>query len=144
MSPYQFKIVLNDLDPKAVDFPILVDDLLNRVDLTDHDTVTDVIFDFSEKYPDEELGMPGSLVHFIEKSYPAYKTRLLQSLVDAPNVSAVLMVNRILNSTLTPGERAQYLMALGAVFAGGHASPETRKSALAFLEYQRQRDRPSA
>jgi hypothetical protein len=139
MTPLQFKVALDGVDLNAVDFPLVIDDLLSQVDVTDHLSLTDVIFGFFEQHPDEDTGGPGGLVHFVETFYPAYKARLLQSLSDAPNVSAVLMTNRILNSILTRGERAQYLMALRAVVAGTRASSETRKSAHDFLEYQRQR-----
>jgi hypothetical protein len=139
MTPLQFKVALDGIDLNAVDFPLVIDDLLSQVDVTDHQSLTDIIFCFFERHPDDDTG-PGSLVHFVEAFYPTYKARLLQSLRDAPNMSAVLMTNRILNSKLTPGERAQYLMALRAVLAGGRASAETRESARGFLEYQRQRE----
>ena len=143
MTPLQFKVALDGIDLNAVDFPLVIDDLLSQVDVADHQSLTDIIFSFFERHPDDDTGGPGSLVHFVEAFYPTYKARLLQSLSDAPNMSAVLMTNRILNSNLTPGERAQYLMALRAVLAGGRASAETRESARGFLEYQRQRQRSS-
>lgn len=137
MSPFQFEAALDRVDPKAVDFPLVIDDLLRQVDGADHIMLADVIFGFFERHPEEDFGAPGSLVHFVETFYPAYKTRLMQSLSDAPNVNAVLMANRILNSTLTRGERVEYLMALRGVVAGGRADSEVRKSAQRFLDYQR-------
>lgn len=141
MSPAEFKEALFKIDVNAVEFPVLVDDLLTKIDPTEHQILTTHIFDYFEQHPMEELGMPGSLVHFIESFYPAYAPRLLRSLSDAPNVSAVLMTNRILNSNLAATDRAEYLSALKAVASNTLAKPEVQESARQFLEYQAKQGR---
>jgi hypothetical protein len=143
MSPDEFKAALGRTDPNAVDFPLVIDNLLGKIDLAENHVLIDRIYSFFEQHPDDELGMPGGLVHFIESFYPAYKGRLLQSLNLAPNVSAILMTNRILNSELGPGERAEYVAALTNTLENQRASPVVRESAAHFLRYQAERAKRS-
>ncbi len=55
------------------------------------------IFQFFERYPDADLGMPGPLVHYLENQFPAYIDQLIMSLQRHPTYHTVWMLNRLLN-----------------------------------------------
>lgn len=144
MSPEEFKAMLLSLDPAAVDFPLAVDRLIDQVDVAKHEILIEHIFELFERHPAEELGAPGSLVHFVESFYPTYVPRLIRSLNASPNASAVLMINRILNSDLGVSERSEYLGALAAVKANAHVHPDARALAEHFMEFQAKREQRSS
>lgn len=98
MTPVEFDTALQRLRPNSVDFQLQVDDLIGCVDRAFNNALVNFVFDFFERYPNEDLGSPGGLVHFVERSYPEYKARLLFSLRKAPSLSVVWMTNRILNA----------------------------------------------
>jgi hypothetical protein len=81
-------------------------------------------------------GIPGTLVHLIERYYPSYKAALLESLCRSPSYFGVVMVNRILNSKLSAPERAEYLQALNEVVSNGSAPLVVRKTTERFLVRQ--------
>jgi hypothetical protein len=53
---------------------------------------------FMEKHKDWDFGMPGSLVHFVEKFYrKGYEQALVESIERYPTSHTVWMLNRIIN-----------------------------------------------
>jgi hypothetical protein len=136
ISASEFQSRLLMLDLQAVDFETQVDGLLAQADLSDLNGLLNAVFRFFENHPSEEAGVPGTLVHFAEHYYPAYKPTLLRSLSASPSASAVLMVNRILNSELSPSERSEYLSALAEVKDSPKASSIVRARAEHFIAYQ--------
>ena len=96
----------------------------------------DSVLRFMEENPESEFGIPGPLVHFVERFIGAgYEQELLASLVRRPVDHTVWMLNRLIN--IADAEtRARYLSALGA--AGEHPGADalTRASVKRFLERQ--------
>jgi hypothetical protein len=136
ISAREFESRLIALNPQAVDFEVQVDELLNQANHSESNELLNSIFKFFEAHPSEDVGTPGSLVHFAEQYYPSYKATLLTSLSTSPSVSVVLMANRILNSELSPLEHLEYLSALERVVANPSANPAVRDRAQHFLAYQ--------
>lgn len=63
---------------------------------------------FLEQHRDTELGMPGPLVHHLEKYFRrGYEEKLLNSLRRAPTPRTVWMLNRLLNG-LKDSEKEPY------------------------------------
>lgn len=63
---------------------------------------------FLEEHRDLDLGMPGPLVHYVERFFrKGYEEKLLASLRRAPTPRTVWMLNRLLNG-LTEEEREPY------------------------------------
>ncbi len=92
------------------------------------------LFGIMERFPDAELGVPGPLVHTLERM--DYAEGLAASLRRRPTPHAVWMVNRILNTALPPERRQFYLDLLASVKDHPAASESARHRAEDFLEYQ--------
>ena len=135
-SLLDFESALQVLDPQSDDFVLAVAELLGRVPESLREETIPSIFSFFEKHPLEDMGAPGSLVHFVEHSYPRYKEVLLASVRERPSYNAILMINRILNSQLTAAERHEYLSSLRAVVASPTCPKPLVSEARHFIDYQ--------
>jgi hypothetical protein len=93
------------------------------------------IFRLFERFPEEDFGAPGILVHLME-TRGGYDSLLTASLKRIPSIPAVTMVNRILNSPLTADQRGEWLQVLQAVAESDSCVPEVRDCADEFLNYQ--------
>ena len=61
---------------------------------------------FMEKHPTLEFGMPGALVHFVERFYgKGYEQKLVESVRRKPTSSSVWMLHRVINGTMDAEER---------------------------------------
>jgi hypothetical protein len=92
---------------------------------------------FMEEHPDFDFGVPGPLVHFVERFYHrGYESELLKSLERQPTPHTVWMLNRLINGTAPGPTRTEYMTALRA--AGNHprANADTRQSVGEFLAAQ--------
>ena len=108
---------LNNLDPEKSNG--LVADLYDLVDIIEKEEDISLtfkpIFDFFEKFPNEDLGIPGPLVHLLENHYPKYMLTLLSSIKNKPTYMSVQMLNRVMNSDLPEEKRENYLSLLQSV-----------------------------
>lgn len=127
------------LDPRDEEFIVRVDALLESVPSDYHKDLIPTIFRFFEKYPFEDCGAPGTLVHLIEHFYPSYRSILLDSLARTPSYNAILMINRILNSELGARERQEYLSTLQGILALPNINPALAEKARKLIEYQNEK-----
>lgn len=68
---------------------------------------------FMEDNPQIDYGMPGALVHFIERFYRGgYEEELVDSIRRKPTSHTVWMFNRIINGTKAPDVRQNYIAEL--------------------------------
>jgi len=93
------------------------------------------MFAVMERLPESHLGSPGPLVHCLE-AMRAYEEQLSASVLRAPVPLSIWMVNRILNSKLTPEKRRFYLDLLTSVATHPRASDSARAEAKHFMEFQ--------
>lgn len=93
------------------------------------------IFRLFERFPEEDFGAPGILVHLME-ARGGYDSLLTASLQRLPSIPAVTMVNRILNSPLSTDQRGEWLQLLQAVADSDSCVAEVREYAEEFLNYQ--------
>ena len=71
------------------------------------------ILRFMEKHPSIHYGMPGALVHFIERFYrTGYEEKLLESIKRMPTSTTVWMLNRVINGTNEPIARLPLIEAM--------------------------------
>ena len=89
-----------------------------------------------ERHPADDLGMPGAVVHFIERSYPKYIPMLISSIERKPALQTVWMLNRIINGS---DEKEKYLAILKNVSENASAETAVRELAISFLEFQSDR-----
>ncbi|MBK8474927.1 MAG: hypothetical protein IPL39_01085 [Opitutaceae bacterium] len=103
---------------------------------TDAPEVFAEIFAFFERYPDADLGMPGPLVHLLERHIGRYEKLLIASLRRVPSSSGVNMVNRILNAHRSAEEREVLMGVLAEVAGDAKAAVSVRDEARHFIQYQ--------
>jgi hypothetical protein len=117
------------------DFPGALNDIVDGLDPSDTTTVP-VLLRFMEEHPDLDFGTPGPLVHFVEQFYrQGYEAELLASLARSPTSHTLWMLNRIINGTAEPNERARLLEALRASADHPSANEIVRNTAHDFLRY---------
>ena len=88
---------------------------------------------FMEANRHRELGMPGPLVHFLEK-VPGYEEALIRSLERAPTQHTVWMLNRMINAA--DEEHEAPLLELMRTIASTEEDSDVRQDAIEFLEFQ--------
>lgn len=93
------------------------------------------ILRFMEQQPDIDFGVPGALVHFVER-FDGYDDMLLASVGRQPTPHTVWMLNRVINATVHPATRGKFIAAMRQAASHPRADPDTKASAADFLKYQ--------
>jgi len=93
------------------------------------------MFGVLERFPSADLGAPGPIVHELE-AIPGFEGSLRASVRRRPTPSTVWMVNRVLNSELTPIQRRTWLTILRSVIRHPAATVSLKQQAKAFLAHQ--------
>lgn len=76
----------------------------------------DPLFRIIEKNSDFDFGMPGQIVHTLEKHYKkGLEQELFKSLNRKPTFYTLWMLNRILNGTSDPKEKEEYMEMLKSI-----------------------------
>lgn len=86
-----------------------------------------------EKHPLDDFGMPGAMVHYIERFDPDYIPLLIQSIRKSPSMHTVWMLNRCINGE---DNKEKYISVLEEVARNEEIDDTIRKSAQEFLDYQ--------
>jgi hypothetical protein len=86
-----------------------------------------------ERHPLEDFGMPGALVHFIERHHPDHIPHLLASLRRQPAMHTVWMLNRCINGG---DHKEQYLSILQEIAGNPALDPAIRNAAQDFVDFQ--------
>lgn len=120
---------------KKEDFEAIYE-ILNIIKEEDSMLYIEGILHFMEENPKIDYGMPGPLVHFMEKKYKkGYEKLLLESIKRKPTEHTVWMLNRILND-VNLEDRNVYMDVLKAIVKDSKYDEELRSLAKEFLEYQ--------
>ena len=120
---------------KKEDFEAIYE-ILNIIKEEDSMLYIEWILHFMEENPKIDYGMPGPLVHFMEKKYKkGYEKLLLESIKRKPTEHTVWMLNRILND-VNLKDRNVYMDVLKAIVKDSKYDEELRSLAKEFLEYQ--------
>lgn len=120
---------------KKEDFEAIYE-ILNIIKEEDSMLYIEWILHFMEENPKIDYGMPGPLVHFMEKKYKkGYEKLLLESIKRKPTEHTVWMLNRILND-VNLEDRNVYMDVLKAIVKDSKYDKELRSLAKEFLEYQ--------
>lgn len=118
-----------ELDAKAVDFVKGWEQSKVGVD------AVDPILRFMESHPNWDYGMPGPLVHFMEKFYKAgYEDELLKSIERRPIMHTTWMLNRVINGEKDDMRKQTFLNALSSVQRHKLAEPEVVEFATECLD----------
>lgn len=134
-----FEQALHQLNPEDYDFVLRADELINDLSPGLASTIYPAILAFFEQHPDSDCGGPGTLVHHLEAYYPNYVSALIESAKRKPSCSAALMLNRILNSTISDVQRREISGVLHSISGNINSSNWVREAAKGFIEYQSRR-----
>ena len=117
------------------DFYSLNEILISIINEDDSIEYVDNLLHFMEENPDVDYGMPGPLVHYMEKYYNnGYEELLYNSINRNPTVHTLWMLNRILNSPILK-EKEKYFLLLKQV-ADNNKSEIIKEHANMYLHYQ--------
>ena len=76
--------------------------------------IVEPVLRFMEEHPAIDFGMPGALVHFVERFYgKGYEEKLIESVQRKPTSVTVWMLNRIINGTKPPDVRQRLIAMMG-------------------------------
>ena len=116
------------------DFEYEMDKIMGRIGAegTGFEIVEDLLR-IMEKHPLDDFGMPGAMVHFIEKYDPEYIPLLIQSIKRAPSMHTLWMLNRYINGS---DDADEYIDILKEVAANESLDEDIRQSAQEFVDYQ--------
>lgn len=90
---------------------------------------------FIERYPNLDLGKPGSLVHFVETYYrKGYEEALLRSFARKPTALSAWMLNRLINGTQAADDLDIYISALERAEVDQDTEAGTREQIRHFLD----------
>ncbi|SFO32770.1 hypothetical protein SAMN05216351_106137 [Pseudobutyrivibrio sp. JW11] len=131
-----------------MDLDLLFEDVLNEdfegseekleTIIEENDSLENVkrILTFMEKHPDVDYGMPGPLVHYIERFFlNGYEELLYDSVKNNPTEHTLWMLNRIINSPKLIN-RDKYLTLMKGIAVSDNVSKQIRSEAKLFLNYQ--------
>ena len=124
----------NDLENDNVDFLYqLTDELLMN---SDANLAIRPMFELVEKFPNQDFGSPGPIVHFIEKFRGLYETELFKSLQRIPTLLTIWMLNRLINSEKDETIRDNLLIKMKEILVHQKAGELEKEEATNFLDYQ--------
>lgn len=127
---------LHASDPSG-DLVSELDELLAHVGPSDtNDDSFRSAFRFFERHAACDLGSPGPLVHWLEKSFPRYIDALVESVNRRPTEYTLWMVNRILNANVNAQARSALVAALRSASLRTDVESSTSTSARDFLKAQ--------
>ena len=85
-----------------------------------------------ERHPLEDFGMPGAIVHFVERFYRnGYEKLLIESIERRPTLHTVWMLNRIINGS---GNNAEYINLMNSILERKDVEDEIKNSIKEFLQ----------
>jgi len=119
------------------DFNLAVDEIGKFSKLTDSlfmhenpERALSAMYCVLERYPDEELGSPGPIVHAIEKC-DGYERLLLESLMRQPATLTLWMLHRLIKYD----PRIEYITALKGVITHPKVSDQNKEDAEVILSW---------
>lgn len=84
-----------------------------------------------ERHPLVDFGVPGAIVHFVERFYKkGYEELLVESIKRKPTMHTVWMLNRIINGS---ENKKDYIELMNAIIEHDGVEDEIRKQARAFM-----------
>lgn len=138
-SVAEFEERLREIDPGDDHFDYKIGCLLKELAPDLGGSIYPVVFAYFEANPEVYCGVPGGLTHLVER-YPNYIPALKESVRRMPSQSAVLMINRLLNSELSEVERAEYMEILREVAKDESIPWEVAEAAEGYLKRREEID----
>lgn len=110
------------------DFELIMEDNIMKLEMENVgiEAVTPLL-QLMERHPMDDFGMPGAIVHFVERFYKnGYEKLLVESVKRRPTMHTVWMLNRVLNGS---DNKNEYLEIMKDIMNRTDIEEEIRKSA---------------
>lgn len=90
------------------------------------------LLELMERHPMEDFGMPGAIVHFVERFYKnGYEELLIESVKRRPTMHTVWMLNRVMNGSENKND---YLEIMKEVTERSDVEEAIKNSASEFMD----------
>lgn len=90
------------------------------------------LLELMERHPMEDFGMPGAIVHFVERFYKnGYEELLIESVKRRPTMHTVWMLNRVMNGSENKND---YLKIMKEVTERSDVEEEIKNSVSEFMD----------
>lgn len=97
-------------------------------------SLVESLLGFMEKHPFTDFGMPGEIVHYMERFYRhGYEELLMKSIERRPTIHTLFMMNRLINGG---GDREFYMDLLKKVTERTDIEKEIRDVAQEYIDFQ--------
>ena len=93
------------------DFELIEEECIEKIEESDFGlNAVEPLIKLMERHPLTDFGVPGAIVHFVEKYYKnGYEDILCQSIMRSPAMHTVWMLNRICNAKNSPDKFRELL-----------------------------------
>jgi len=111
------------------------DELVDQLLLSDHPSeAVPEILRCMEDHPAADYGSPGPLVHFVERFYKkGYEAELVASIQRRATPHTLWMLNRVINGTQEPNEKAGFIKVMLDVEQNRELGEDTKRAVRQFL-----------
>lgn len=90
------------------------------------------LLELMERHPMDDFGMPGAIVHFVERFYKnGYEELLIESVKKRPTIHTVWMLNRVMNGSENKND---YLEIMKEVTERSDVEEAIKSSASKFMD----------
>jgi len=125
----------DDIEATAISYP-LAEKLKNEPDAID---AVPIILELMEQHPTFDFGVPGPLVHFVERFYQhGYEDMLCVSFTRRPALHTVMMMHRLINGS-TGEMKRKYIEILGTALSRPEIEQVVRNCADHYYRYHTQK-----
>lgn len=118
----------------SYDFEYEMEEIMDKIEAEGAGfEIVEKLIGIMERHPLADFGMPGAMVHFIEKYDPEYIPLLINSIKRSPALHTVWMLNRCINGS---ENKEEYINLLKQVAENNNLDKAIRESAQEFVDYQ--------
>lgn len=119
------------------DFEYEMEEIMNKIEAEGAGfEIAEKLLGIMERHPLDDFGMPGAMVHFIEKYDPEHIPLLISSIKRSPALHTIWMLNRCINGA---ENKEEYINLLKQVADNDKLDKAIRESAQEFVDFQLKR-----
>lgn len=114
------------------DFELVMEDNIMKLEIQNVGIeAVEPLLQLIERHPLDDFGMPGAIVHFVERFYKkGYEELLVKSINRKPTMHTVWMLNRIINGS---ENKKDYIELMNDIINRNDVEDEIRNQARAFV-----------
>ncbi len=114
------------------DFELVMEDNIMKLEIQNVGIeAVEPLLRLMERHPLVDFGMPGAIVHFVERYYKkGYEELLVESIKRKPTMHTVWMLNRIINGSENP---KRYIEIMNSIVDCNDIEDEIRNQARKFM-----------